>query len=422
MELLKHKITLTKALELIQLYIEEQLTFKDGEIVPYPMIIGSPGIGKSSMISSLAKELGFEVKTEHVAMRPLEYFSGIPELVKTDDELLTRWSKPEFINLPKDKTLVWFLDDFHLVEPGQAKYFFEILTYRSLQNYRIPDNVVIVLAGNNSSKSGFRNMLSPVVNRLAMFSVKNSIEDWFQLYVNRVPLKECIKIISLRPEKVEVDPLVIAFMERYNEYVVEEEDNQKPFGTLRSWTFFGRIMQRYRQHFSDRSESEKKSDLIALAMAHVSEKASSAFMNFYQISEKFDPNKMIEEGILPRLSDDQTERSTEVFSFMLMTTKYFADKYAELVGKSKSADAEKLFDNYVKLFNFLVNLSNDTPGTTGVLVRSLSYLKKKFEEYGLTQNLRKRFKMLEDSKDRQIFDRNFIEQRYNLIAQISKAE
>jgi len=281
MEVLKQQVTLLKAVELIQLYIEEQIANKN-EIVSYPILVGAPGIGKSSVISQLAKELGFEIKTEHPALRPLEYFSGIPELVKREGEIVAKWSRPELIDFSEyqGKRTIWFLDDVHLMDAAQAKYLFEILTYRKLQGYLIPDEVVIILAGNYSKQAGFKGLLSPILNRLAVFQVKNTLDDWFTTYVNRIPIKETIQVITLTEEKADVHPVVVAFLEKYPEYAVEQENTQGPFGTLRSWTFLGRILTRYEKHFNNKPEKEKDQDTFTLAAAHISERAAAEFTKF----------------------------------------------------------------------------------------------------------------------------------------------
>ena len=155
--------SLLKAVELIQLYLEDQLSNGRFEIAPVPLLSGNPGIGKSAMITQLATRLRTKdnrkimIKTIHPALKPLEMFSGIPEIVRKEHEheLVTRWTKPEIVDLQskEDEILIWFWDDIHLLDQSQAKYCFELLTYRKLHDYEIPENTVFVWAGNHSFQS-----------------------------------------------------------------------------------------------------------------------------------------------------------------------------------------------------------------------------------------------------------------------------
>jgi len=422
------KTTLLKAVELSQLYIEDQLSNGRHEIAPVQFISGGPGIGKSAVLTQLGLQLkskdgrAFRVKTEHPALRPLEMFSGIPEIIQgKNGELVTRWSRPEIVTLDTDEEkeyMIWFWDDVHLLDPNQAKYCFELLTYRKLHNYRIPDNVVMIWAGNYSKEAGARNILSPIINRLGIYHVDNPVEDWADMYISGRTLEDLqeegrFTLVEIDPENVvKPHPSVVSFLLRFPEFANEKEDVREPFGTYRAWTFIGRILERYFQKIAPyKSSKEIASDIRLIVSAHATPKAAAEYENYYKVYIKFDPNQVLIEGKFFDYSNDQVERTIELYASTYATSKAFTEKYHELKQKKRGREAERMFDNYVKFFNHLYTKYGSEPGVAGMLVRALHYIKTELINKKYRMELINRLNPANKGK-MEIFDEEFIKKRY----------
>lgn len=405
---------LSKIVELIQLYIEDQLSNGKHEISPIPYIMGPPGVGKSYILTNLVKHLQptFDIKTDHPALRPVEMFSGIPDIIKQEDEFVTKWSKPEFIQFNLNSNYgIWLWDDFHLLDPNQAKYCFEIFTYRKIHDYEIPNTIAIILAGNDSKKAGSRNIFSPIINRVGIFKVKPDVDEWIELYINNTLLDQVIDIIDIDESNiVEPHETVVAFLDRNNEFAIEEENTSEPFATFRSWTFVGRIIERYMQKLAPQKNKEEiELDILTIVSAHTSTKAAYEFMNYFTIFRKFDPKKVIEEGEFYTYSNDGSVKSIEIYVSTFSTTKYFFDKYTKTSDKQL---ANRYFDNYVKFFNHLVkNYSYSEAGVTGALLKSLTWLRNKFAQTGRIKDIAERFSPSYPVH----FDKKFIDERVNIV-------
>lgn len=290
-------ISIYKAVELVQLYVEEQLTnVKTSEISPIPYLQGPPGMGKSAILNTLSQHLRLKdgrrvrVLAEHPALRPMEYFSGLP-FPKGGDMV---WSKPEMMKFetdPEKEVLIWFWDDVHLMEPNVAKYLFELFTYRKLHRYALPENTVFVLAGNSSKEAGRGKLFSPIVNRLGIYPVTLTVEEWEQSYILKTPITELgVRIIEIDPQPIEPDPMVLGFLKRFPEFAMEKESTMEPFGSFRSWTYIGKILSRYKKHWG----TPTFADIKVIAAAHVSEQAAAEFTMFAKIYHRYDPSQLLD--------------------------------------------------------------------------------------------------------------------------------
>ena len=128
----------------------------------------------------------------------LELLKVTPKYIPDEEPLYTVWSLPDIMafrnmrHIPSDNInggkfdldkdiIVLFLDDVHLVNKTMQSYMFQLLTYRSINGHKLPDNVVLVMAGNRSNdKAGFQQMLAPITNRIYFLDVHANIDKWIK--------------------------------------------------------------------------------------------------------------------------------------------------------------------------------------------------------------------------------------------------
>ena len=186
---------------------------------------GPPGIGKSELVAGITDELGgFMIDLRLGQMEPTD-IRGIPffnkDLGKMD------WAPP--IDLPDQELadqypiIVLFLDELNSAAPAVQSAAYQLILNRRVGKYRLPDNVVMVAAGNRESDKGvtFR-MPTPLANRFVHQELKVDHASWEQWAVNNKIHKDVVGYIGFaKQDLMDFDP----------------RSSSRSFATPRSWTF-----------------------------------------------------------------------------------------------------------------------------------------------------------------------------------------
>lgn len=161
------------------------------------MITGSPGVGKTSSINAYAKENEMPVYPVHLGQVDPVDLRGVPR-VRIDDSrgyATTAWAIPEMFP-HEDKPAVLFFDELPQADDPQQKAAFQIINERRCGDYRVPDSVMIVAAGNYlSDNAGSNAMLTAMRNRFFHIAINTDIKSW-------------IKWATLN----EIDPRIIGYL------------------------------------------------------------------------------------------------------------------------------------------------------------------------------------------------------------------
>ena len=280
-------------------------------------ISGSPGIGKSDVFEQICKEHGWGLNVAYVATMLLEQITGLPqvggynpaltwlsELVKKlkslswfgktidlpevnapRDSLYTKWSLPElfsFKNLrvrPKDpdkSPMILLLDDAHLCNKTIQGYLFQLLTYRSIHNHKLPDNVSIIMAGNRADdKAGFQQILAPVANRIFFLDVDSNVDAWTKNFA--IPR-------GLRQD-------IISFMQYYPTYLQSTPLESRAWASPRSWTNAAYTLDEYEK--SSGNTRMDNGSIFQILKGHVGDDYATKFIEYRTLLMQWDA-----EGIL----------------------------------------------------------------------------------------------------------------------------
>ena len=142
---------------------------------------GPPGIGKSELVEGITNDLGgLMIDLRLGQMEPTD-IRGIPfynkELGKMD------WAPP--IELPDEESaaaypiVVLFLDELNSAAPSVQSAAYQLILNRRIGKYRLPDNVVMVAAGNRESDKGVTyRMPTPLANRFIHQEMKVDFGSW----------------------------------------------------------------------------------------------------------------------------------------------------------------------------------------------------------------------------------------------------
>ena len=186
---------------------------------------GPPGIGKSDVVASITEELGgYMIDLRMAQMEPTD-IRGIPfynkEIGKMD------WAAP--VDLPDEELasqypiVVLFLDEMNSAAPAVQAAGYQLILNRRVGKYKLPDNVVIVAAGNRESDKGVTyRMPMPLANRFVHLEMRPDFASWQNWAVNKAIHKDVVGYLSFAKQDL---------------YDFDAKSSSRAFATPRSWCF-----------------------------------------------------------------------------------------------------------------------------------------------------------------------------------------
>lgn len=270
-----------------------------------PVLAGNPGISKTQQLHQLVEKKDWGLVAVHLALRPIESLSGLPEIVKDGDDVFTVWSMPEIISqankLAKEKEkVILFFDDIHLADKNRQAYFFELASERSIAGHKLADNVKIVCAGNISAKAGKKNTLSPIVNRLSYINVSLPTQDWIKWASSRSdenivePYEVTNKELLEEIKNINIHPAVIGYISQ-SEHMLSTSEDTSPFATPRSWYYMSEWLKLFEAIYGDisRWEFDVYNDLTTIANGTIGKAATTDFITYIKYLQGIDIDEII---------------------------------------------------------------------------------------------------------------------------------
>jgi hypothetical protein len=209
---------------------------------------GPPGIGKSEVVAEITEELGgLMIDLRMAQMEPTD-IRGIPffnkELGKMD------WAPP--IDLPDEELasqypiVCLFLDEMNSAAPGVQAAGYQLILNRQVGKYKLPDNVVIVAAGNRESDKGVTyRMPMPLANRFLHLEMRADFASWQNWAVNKGIHKDVVGYLSFAKQDL---------------YDFDSKSSSRAFATPRSWCFVSDLLN------DDDTDSDTLFNLVAAAV------------------------------------------------------------------------------------------------------------------------------------------------------------
>ena len=197
-----------------------------------PMFLwGPPGIGKSEVVAQITEELGgFMIDLRLGQMDPTD-IRGIPffnkELGKMD------WAPP--IDLPDAELasqypiVVLFMDEMNSAAPAVQAAAYQLVLNRRIGKYVLPDNVVMVAAGNRESDKGVTyRMPTPLANRFVHVEMRADFATWQDWAVTNGIHKDVVGYLSFAKQDL---------------YDFDAKSSSRAFATPRSWCFVSELLE-----------------------------------------------------------------------------------------------------------------------------------------------------------------------------------
>jgi len=112
------------------------------------MIHGAPGIGKSTIVNQLAKNMNAELKDVRLGSRLPEDLLGLPTI--DHEKNVSTYTRPQDIipDQNSEKQYILFLDEITHADDLVVKASFQILRDRRSGPHKLPENMYIIAAGN----------------------------------------------------------------------------------------------------------------------------------------------------------------------------------------------------------------------------------------------------------------------------------
>jgi len=305
---------------------------------------GPPGIGKSEVVEGICNDLGgFMIDLRLGQMDPTD-IRGIPffnkDLGKMD------WAPP--IELPDEElasqypVVVLFLDEMNSAAPAVQAAGYQLILNRRVGKYVLPDNVVIVAAGNRESDRGVTyRMPTPLANRFVHIEMRCDYDSWLDWAVMN-----------------DIEPDVVGYISfaKQDLYNFDPKSSSRAFATPRSWTFVSQLL-------SDCDDYETTTNLIA---GTVGEGMAVKFMAHRKVASAMPKPADI-------LSGKVTELKTKEIGAMYSLVISMCYELKEYVTNNNGRGDEK-FDNMTNNFiKFMLDNFETELVVMGVRVALVSY-------------------------------------------------
>ena len=196
-----------------------------------PLFIwGPPGIGKSDIIKQLGTELDAHVIDVRLSLWEPTDIKGIPYFDSNDGTM--RWAPPSELpskELAKNhKQIILFMDELNSAAPSVQAAAYQLILNRRVGTYQLPDNVVMVAAGNRETDKGvtFR-MPAPLANRFVHLEMTVDWEDWFEWAVENKIHKDVVGYLTFAKKDL---------------YDFDPKSSSRAFATPRSWSFVSELL------------------------------------------------------------------------------------------------------------------------------------------------------------------------------------
>jgi hypothetical protein len=187
------------------------------------MVWGGVGVGKSEMIHSVGKSLGYQVRDVRVALLDPVDLRGVPSV----EGGVTKWNPPIFLPTEDEPKTLLFLDELPHGSPSVQNALFQLVKDRQLGEYKLPESTVIVGAGNRiQDRAGANRVNTALGDRFIHLNLDVDADEW----------------VDWAKESGRVIPEVIAYIRYRPENLFVFDVKAQVQATPRSWEYASKIM------------------------------------------------------------------------------------------------------------------------------------------------------------------------------------
>lgn len=209
---------------------------------------GPPGIGKSDIVAQITQSFSNShlIDIRLSLWEPTD-IKGIPYFDSNNGTMV--WGAPS--ELPsaelaaKYDNIVLFLDEMNSAAPAVQAAAYQLILNRKVGQYNLPDNVMIVAAGNREADKGVTyRMPAPLANRFVHLEIAVNFDDWFGWAVQNKVHKDVVGFLNFSKKDL---------------YDFDPRSPSRSFATPRSWSFVSELLE-------DNLDENTTTDLVAGAV------------------------------------------------------------------------------------------------------------------------------------------------------------
>jgi hypothetical protein len=290
---------------------------------------GPPGIGKSDVVQQLAIELGGSkdamIDLRMAQMEPTD-IRGIPFFNKENGKM--DWAEP--VDLPSEEfakqfdTVVLFLDEMNSAPPAVQAAGYQLILNRRVGKYKLPDNVVIIAAGNRDSDKGVTyRMPMPLANRFVHLEMRPDFASWQLWAVNNGIHKDVVGYLSFAKQDM---------------YDFDAKSSSRAFATPRSWCFVSDLLN------DDTMDNDTQFNLVAGA---IGDGLAVKFMAHRKVAGKMPEPADILSG---KVKDLQVKEISAMYSLTISMCYELKDAI-----ENKKVDNKKFHEMAYNFIEYMMN-------------------------------------------------------------------
>ena len=288
---------------------------------------GPPGIGKSDVVSEITEELGcLMIDLRMAQMEPTD-IRGIPFFNRENGKM--DWAPP--VDLPDEEiaskypVVVLFLDEMNSAPPAVQAAGYQLVLNRRVGKYHLPDNVVIVAAGNRDSDKGVTyRMPMPLANRFIHLEMRADFTSWQTWAVKNNIHKDVVGYLSFAKQDM---------------YDFDSKSSSRAFATPRSWCFVSDLL-------NDEANMDTDTQFNLIAGA-VGEGLAVKFSAHRKISGRMPEPSDILSG---KVKDLAVKEISAMYALTIAMCYELKD-----VTQNKKVDTKKFHDMTQNFFDYMMN-------------------------------------------------------------------
>jgi hypothetical protein len=286
---------------------------------------GPPGIGKSEIVHQIGNTIDAHVIDIRLSLWDPTDIKGIPYFDSTINKMV--WAPPS--ELPDEqmasqhKNVILFMDEMNSAAPAVQAAAYQLVLNRRVGTYKLPDNVLIVAAGNREADKGVTyRMPAPLANRFIHLEMKVDFDDWFEwATANRIH-KDVAGFLQFSKKDL---------------YDFDPKSNSRSFATPRSWTFVSDLLA------DDDGDENTLADLIS---GGVGEGLAIKFMAHRKVSGKLPNPSDILKGKVKKMDTKEISAMYSLTVSLCYELKDAADKNAKDWNNQVNCFFEFMMNNF----------------------------------------------------------------------------
>jgi hypothetical protein len=233
---------------------------------------------------------------------------GIPFFDSNSNKM--SWAPP--IELPdaemasKHDKIILFMDEMNSAAPAVQAAAYQLVLNRRVGTYKLPDNVLIVAAGNRETDKGVTyRMPAPLANRFVHLEMRVDWDDYFGWATENKIHKDVVGFLTFSKKDL---------------YDFDPKSSSRAFATPRSWTFVSELL------FDDDEDENTLADLISGA---VGEGLAIKFMAHRKVASKMPDPQDILKGKVKKMDTKEISAMYSLTVSLCYELKDASDKNAK---------------------------------------------------------------------------------------------